>query len=142
MNLRRMRWWDIDAAHTLEHELFGADGWSPALFWSELAQRDTRHYFVALDNDDVVGYGGLAAAADEAYVQTIGVRRDRWGAGTGGALLAALLEQAGARPVLLEVRADNERAQRLYRRFGFRSIDRRPGYYQPSGDDAVVMRRG
>ena len=43
--------------------------------------------------------------------------------------------------VLLEVRADNEHAQELYRRRGFTEIGRRRGYYQPSGADAVVMRR-
>jgi ribosomal-protein-alanine N-acetyltransferase len=39
----------------------------------------------------------------------------------------------------LEVRSDNERAQRLYRRFGFRPVGLRRAYYQPSGADAVVM---
>jgi ribosomal-protein-alanine N-acetyltransferase len=40
--------------------------------------------------------------------------------------------------MLLEVRADNERAQRLYARYGFEQIARRRGYY---GDtDGLVMR--
>jgi ribosomal-protein-alanine N-acetyltransferase len=43
--------------------------------------------------------------------------------------------------VLLEVRADNEHAQGLYRRRGFTEVGRRRGYYQPSGADAVVMKR-
>ena len=43
--------------------------------------------------------------------------------------------------MLLEVRADNEAAQRLYQRRGFTEIGRRRGYYQPSGADAVVMKR-
>jgi ribosomal protein S18 acetylase RimI-like enzyme len=43
--------------------------------------------------------------------------------------------------MFLEVRADNPRAQDLYRRFGFEEIGVRRGYYQPSGTDAIVMRR-
>jgi [ribosomal protein S18]-alanine N-acetyltransferase len=43
--------------------------------------------------------------------------------------------------VFLEVRADNVRAQRLYRWWGFAEIGIRRGYYQPSGMDAIVMRR-
>jgi ribosomal-protein-alanine N-acetyltransferase len=39
------------------------------------------------------------------------------------------------------VRADNTRAQRLYRWWGFDDIGIRRGYYQPSGMDAIVMRR-
>jgi len=41
--------------------------------------------------------------------------------------------------VFLEVRVDNERAQRLYRSRGFAEIGIRRGYYQPSGTDALVM---
>jgi ribosomal protein S18 acetylase RimI-like enzyme len=43
--------------------------------------------------------------------------------------------------VFLEVRADNPRAQDLYRRHGFADVGIRRGYYQPSGVDAIVMRR-
>ena len=42
--------------------------------------------------------------------------------------------------MFLEVRTDNDRAQRLYRRYGFVGIGVRRGYYQPSGADALVMR--
>jgi hypothetical protein len=44
--------------------------------------------------------------------------------------------------MILEVRADNPRAQNLYRRFGFSDVGIRRGYYQPSGMDAIVMRCG
>ena len=37
---------------------------------------------------------------------------------------------------------DNERAKRLYKRYGFAEVGIRRGYYQPSGVDAVVMRKG
>jgi ribosomal-protein-alanine N-acetyltransferase len=43
--------------------------------------------------------------------------------------------------VLLEVRVDNKRAQRLYERFGFEPIGFRKAYYQPGNVDALVMRR-
>jgi ribosomal-protein-alanine N-acetyltransferase len=41
--------------------------------------------------------------------------------------------------VLLEVRADNPRAQQLYRRFGFEQIHVRRKYYR-DGVDALIMR--
>jgi ribosomal protein S18 acetylase RimI-like enzyme len=41
----------------------------------------------------------------------------------------------------LEVRDGNAAAIAMYERFGFRVIGRRRGYYQPSGADAIVMRR-
>jgi [ribosomal protein S18]-alanine N-acetyltransferase len=147
--LRAMRWWDLDAVLALEHELFPEDAWSRALFWSELADAGhpgaSRTYLVAQDLRDgrITGYAGLAAVAGTGDVQTIAVARDRWGTGLGARLLTALLRAATAaecHEVLLEVRVDNDRAQRLYRRFGFEPIGFRKGYYQPGNVDALVMR--
>lgn len=152
MNLRSLRWWDLNGAAEIEREHFGADGWAEPAFWSELAQYETRYYLAAAipgtagaSVEQIAGYAGLAAQAGEAFVQTLAVRRRAWGKGVGATLLAALLAEAdrrGAAQVLLEVRIDNARAQELYRRFGFAEVGRRRRYYQPSGTDALVMRRG
>jgi ribosomal-protein-alanine N-acetyltransferase len=146
--LREMRWWDMDAVLALEHDLFPEDAWSRGMFWSELADArhpaGTRTYLVAEDGGGrIVGYAGLAAVAGTGDVQTIATARDHWGTGLGSALLSALLRAATAaecHEVLLEVRVDNSRAQRLYERFGFVPIGIRRGYYQPGNVDALVMR--
>lgn len=65
------------------------------------------------------------------------------GTGLGARLLTDLLRAATAFEcveVLLEVRVDNTRAQKLYERFGFEPIGFRRGYYQPGNADALVMR--
>jgi ribosomal-protein-alanine N-acetyltransferase len=140
-----MRWWDIEPVMTIEHELFGDEAWSDAMFWSELAQHDTRMYLVEESDGAVTAYAGLCAyAPHEAYVQTIAVAPTAQRHGVGTALLLALIAEAtgrGAGHLDLEVRADNEAAQRLYQRHGFTEIAVRRGYYQPSGTDAVVMRK-
>ncbi|MFI7317890.1 ribosomal protein S18-alanine N-acetyltransferase [Streptomyces venezuelae] len=143
-----MRWWDIDAVFVLEKELFPDDAWSRGMFWSELAHargpQATRRYVVAMEGDRLVGYAGLASAGDLADVQTIAVARDHWGTGLGARLLTDLLQAATAfecAEVMLEVRVDNTRAQKLYERFGFEPIGFRRGYYQPGNVDALVMRR-
>jgi ribosomal-protein-alanine N-acetyltransferase len=147
LDLRPMRWWDIAPVLEMEVDLFADDAWSAGLLWSELAQHDSRHYVVLAgngDTDGLLGYAGVAVFGDEAYVQTIGVVRGRWGTGMGSVLLGSLLttaEQRGAHTIALEVRADNERAHRLYERFGFSIVGVRRGYYQPSGADAHVMIR-
>jgi [ribosomal protein S18]-alanine N-acetyltransferase len=142
VRLRDMRVADLPAVLALEEELFAPDTWTAAMYRDELSRTDTRHYLVAED-DAVVGYGGLIAYDDEAHIATLGVARARQGEGIGALLLDALLAEADRRSpvVLLEVRADNEVAQGLYRRRGFTEIGRRRGYYQPSGTDAVVMKR-
>ncbi|WP_449486561.1 ribosomal protein S18-alanine N-acetyltransferase [Streptomyces avidinii] len=143
-----MRWWDIGPVLELEHELFPEDAWSAGMFWSELARARgsaaSRHYVVAETADGrLVGYAGLAAAGDLGDVQTIAAARDQWGTGLGARLLSDLLRAATdfeCAEVLLEVRVDNTRAQKLYARFGFEPIGFRRGYYQPGNVDALVMR--
>ncbi|MBT2367863.1 ribosomal protein S18-alanine N-acetyltransferase [Streptomyces sp. ISL-10] len=142
-----MRWWDIRPVLDLEHELFPEDAWSAGMFWSELAHsrgpQATRRYVVAELDGRIVGYAGLAAAGGLGDVQTIAVEPGQWGTGLGARLLTDLLQHATAfecHEVLLEVRVDNTRAQKLYERFGFEPIGFRRGYYQPGNIDALVMR--
>lgn len=141
--LRRMRWWDIEAAHRLETELF-PDAWSVEMFWSELAHvPETRHYLVADLDGALVGYAGLVCNGYQADVQTLAVAPAQQGTGLGRRLLDALLAEARRRTageVLLEVRADNAAAQALYARAGFERIGVRRGYYPPDGTDAYVLR--
>lgn len=138
-----MRWWDVADVHAIETALF-PDPWTVETFWSELAHvPETRHYLVAEDDGEVVGYAGLVVTGPQADVQTLAVRTDRQGRGEGGTLLRALLEEArrrGAAEVLLEVRAENAAAQALYSRHGFERIGLRRGYYRPGGTDAYVLR--
>jgi [ribosomal protein S18]-alanine N-acetyltransferase len=143
--LRMMTAEDLDAVLVLERSLFGEEAWSRQMLAGELAEQPrSRYYLVADEDGTITGYGGLLVAAAQADVLTLAVAADRWGRGTGSALLEALLAEAARRScseVFLEVRTDNDRAQRLYRRYGFSEIGVRKGYYQPSGADALVMRR-
>jgi [ribosomal protein S18]-alanine N-acetyltransferase len=143
--LRVMTPADIDAVLLLEHDLFGEEAWSRQMLEGELAEQPrSRYYLVALDDGMISGYAGLMVAGAQADVLTIAVAADHWGQGMGSALLEALLAEAarrGSTEVFLEVRTDNTRAQHLYRRYGFVEIGLRKGYYQPSGADALVMRR-
>ena len=150
---------DLAGVLALERELFPEDPWSPEMFEDELAQpRDSRLYLLAEALADGVpgqagpgghamaGYAGLRLVTAErlAEVMTIAVRPSYWGHGIGSVLLAALLagaRDAGCTEMFLEVRADNPRAHGLYQRRGFADIGLRRGYYQPSGTDAIVMRK-
>jgi [ribosomal protein S18]-alanine N-acetyltransferase len=153
VTLRPMRWWDVEALLPLERELFGPDAWSAETWWGELAQVGSlgaaRWYVVACRpdasdgaNESIAGYAGASVNGSEAEVMTIAVAPAAQGAGLGARLLKGLLQNAcerGATQMLLEVRADNDAAQRLYARHGFEQIARRRGYY---GDtDGLVMRR-
>jgi [ribosomal protein S18]-alanine N-acetyltransferase len=145
LQLRPMTTADLDAVLALELALFGEEAWSRQMLAGELSQQPaSRCYVVAADAGKLVGYAGLLAAGGQADVLTIAVDTTRWGQGVGSELLRQLLGEAkrrGCIEVFLEVRADNTRAQRLYHWWGFAEVGIRRGYYQPSGMDAIVMRR-
>lgn len=116
--------------------------WSMSLFLSELALRSTRAYFVARVGREVVGYAGLMMALEDGHVTTVAVD-PRWQRhGIAKRLMVAVCREAierGAEALTLEVRLSNHAAQDLYRRFGFRPVGVRKGYYQETGEDALVM---
>ncbi len=146
VRLRRMTKRDMPAIMALEQELFPDDAWTPEMFADEFAQPASRRlYLVAEEGTALIGYAGMMfTGGPQADVVTLAVAPARWGRGTGTALLLALVDQArrrGCTEVLLEVREDNPRARRLYQRHGFTEVGIRRGYYQPSGVDAVVMRK-
>jgi [ribosomal protein S18]-alanine N-acetyltransferase len=137
---------DMPRIMALEQELFPEDAWTPEMFAGEFAQPPARRlYLVAEAGDALIGYAGMMfTGGSQADVVTLAVDPAHWGQGTGTALLSALVDEAGSRgytEVVLEVRKDNPRARRLYLRHGFTEIGLRRGYYQPSGVDAVVMRK-
>lgn len=154
--LRPMTRNDLTDVLALEHELFPEDPWTAEMFAEEVVlPPSSRLYLVAeavtvdkagKDVPVMTGYAGIMflPGGAQADVLTIAVAQEFWARGIGSALLSALLQAAREHhcgEVFLEVREDNPRARGLYLRRGFTEIGVRRGYYQPSGVDAIVMRK-
>lgn len=137
---------DLPAVMTLERASFPSDAWSESSMRATLRDRDT--VFVVAErprgDGDLNGYGAvLVPRRADADVLTLAVAAGARGAGLGRTLLTALLDAARDRRsprVFLEVRDDNQVAQRLYASVGFEPVGRRPRYYQPDDVDAITMR--
>lgn len=141
--LREMTWRDIPALTALEPTLFADDAWSEQTWWAELAGRPRRSYVIAEQSGTVVGYAGADCGGEIADVMTIAVAPQAQGQGLGTVLLHWLIadaRRAGAEHLMLEVRADNVVAQRLYSAAGFMTLTVRRRYYQPGDVDALIMR--
>jgi [ribosomal protein S18]-alanine N-acetyltransferase len=117
--------------------------WSLGLFMSELGRPDDRCYLVARAAGQVVGFGGMLFVSGEGHLTTLSVdpaaRRGRVGTRLVLALCRHALARGDVTALTLEVRASNEAAQALYRRFGFAPVGVRKGYYEDLGEDAIVM---
>ncbi len=92
--------------------------------------------------ENIVGFSGFWMMMKEAHIIAIGVRDSYRRLGIGEGLLIATVELAqilNANVVTLEVRASNEIAQELYKKYGFRVTGRRSRYYSSDGEDAIIM---
>lgn len=119
---------------------------SAAQFLDEAARDDRDHLVAELDGV-LVGFAGAWDAPDMTHVTTIAVGEHARRRGVATALLTALIDRSAARGAdawTLEVRADDDGAQRLYAGLGFVEVGRRPRYYAGGPDggvDAVLMTR-
>jgi ribosomal-protein-alanine N-acetyltransferase len=142
--MRAVRWTDIDQLVELEVSLFPRDAWTAGTWWSELAGRPRRSYVLQESAaGEIEGYAGVDLGGEVADIMTVAVAPQAQGHGLGGRLLEELVAQAEADHaayLMLEVRADNEPARRLYSARGFEVLNVRRRYYQPGDVDALVMR--
>lgn len=140
ITLRPMRSDDLDAVLAIESATF-PDAWTAGMFREECAG-ERRSYIVAVQDAQVIGYGGVAVFVDEAHLMNLAVREDRRRSGIGQLLLARLRVLAaahGARGITLECRRGNRVASSLYEAAGMSVAGIRPGYYADSGEDALIM---
>lgn len=126
--------------HAIERAAF-SDPWSAVQLRECL---DAGLDFLVADRDGrVVGYVVAVRAADEAEILNLCVAPAARRAGTGRALVRAILERVaahGARAAYLEVRDSNHAARRLYEGEGFAPVGRRRDYYRRPVEDAIVLR--
>lgn len=91
----------------------------------------------------VVGYGGMWFISGEAHISSIAVHPRGRGRGWGEILLAGMIRRGlmlNAEEVALEVRVSNYRAQNLYRKYEFKTVEIKPRYYRNNNEDAYDMR--
>jgi ribosomal-protein-alanine N-acetyltransferase len=116
--------WNADM---FRQEIYGAFGSVPA---------------VALMEQRVVGYRIAWFVEDEVHLVNIAVDKRHQRLGIGTLLLHQLIDEAASRDMsimTLEVRASNTAAQEFYRRFLFKAVGIRRGYYSDNREDALLM---
>ncbi|MBR2215437.1 MAG: ribosomal protein S18-alanine N-acetyltransferase [Selenomonadaceae bacterium] len=131
---------DADVAAAIERECF-AIPWSRESFWREAANENTL-YLLVLHEGTPIGFAGCWLMQGEAQITNVAILPEHRGKGAATALMAKMIEKAkerGATAMTLEVRPSNVPALALYAKFGFKSVGRRPKYYQDNGEDAIIM---
>jgi len=138
---------DLDAIYALNRAAF-VEAWSREALAAALM---AGHGMLVWPDADgrLAAYVFYRCVADELHVLQLAVAAPYRQRGYGRQLCEYMLDckhRLGVRRALLEVRASNGPALRLYRRLSFAVIGRRRGYYDAAPgasdrEDAIVMRR-
>lgn len=141
MTYRRMGEADLVQIVAIE-EAVHAHPWSQGNFADSISAG--YHCWVAERGSELVGYGVVTIAADEAHLLNLSVAQawQRHGMGTQlTRFFVKLARDYGAEKIHLEVRPSNAAARALYTSVGFAEVGVRPDYYPAAGgrEDAVIM---
>ncbi|MFL7870558.1 MAG: ribosomal protein S18-alanine N-acetyltransferase [Anaerolineales bacterium] len=139
--VRRMTVEDVPAAHDIDVSSFTLP-WPERSLRFEVTDNPAARCWVAELDGCLVGMLILWMIVDEAHIATVATHPDYRRQGIASNVLVEALKSAyveGARSALLEVRAGNQAAQEMYRKFGFEVVGRRERYYKDNHEDAVLM---
>ena len=132
---------DVNELLGLEQAQF-PEPWTKNMLLDEIGNTETRRYTVAVAKETIIGYLGVRFVLDELHVNTLGTLPGFEGRGVATSLMDDAWRDAKARGVVratLEVAASNQRAQRLYSRYGFKPVGIRKNYYERTHEDALVL---
>lgn len=135
---------DVPVLVGIERDIYPESPWSAAQFKEELSGvPKTRKYIVAQNENQLVGYAGIALAGDVADIHTLTVLPEFRRKGIATHMLKELeawAKEKGIESFMLEMREGNNEAQPLYEKHGYQVISRRDNYYAP-GIHALIMRK-
>lgn len=109
--------------------------------WDERTfEEDTRNskYFVAKQDNKVVGFVSYTVVLDEVEIMNIVTREDSRNQGIASSLLSYIIRKIDYNKINLEVNENNKTALNLYRKFGFKNVGQRKNYYNGK-EDAILM---
>jgi [ribosomal protein S18]-alanine N-acetyltransferase len=140
-SIRAMKRADLSAVVAIERNSYPFP-WTSGIFSDCLRVGYRCH--VLSDQSRICGYAIVSMAMDEAHLLNLCIAPEQRRQGLAILLLEHVINEvcmAGMDRLFLEVRPSNRAAVALYRRYGFRIIGRRPGYYpdHDGREDATVM---
>jgi ribosomal-protein-alanine N-acetyltransferase len=140
--VRKMTVQDVPVVTQIDHMSFSLP-WPEHSFHYEVSDNRVARCFVAETYDKRLAAMIVSwIVVDELHIATIATHPDFRRQGIGTQILTTALKDAsaaGVRRAFLEVRASNEAAQAMYRKFGFEITGRRLKYYKDNGEDAILM---
>ncbi len=133
---------DLNSLLDLDQRCLGGM-WAVKSYQQEI-ENSCSHWLVltVAEKDQIIGAGAFWAVLEEAHITLLMIDPDFQGQGFGFLLLQNLLRKAvilQLERATLEVNVNNHKAIALYQKAGFQVAGRRKGYYQETGEDALIL---
>lgn len=138
MEFRKMNLEDLDKISNYLNNF--DDFWTVGIFKEELKNSNC-HYIVAIQDEEILGFGGISVVLDEANINNIAVRFDKRNCKIGTMLLKNLIDiskNLNCSIITLEVNTQNLPAIKLYENFGFKKLGIRKNYYKGQFDACIM----
>lgn len=130
---------DAEEIFVLAEQAFGESPWTQSAFATDLTNKWS-DYMVLVYEGQAIGFASGVLIADELAIGHVAIIAAQQGRGFGYALLQKWLASFPVNTrALLEVRAGNVAAQKLYEKLGFTSYYVRQNYYHDPVEDAIMM---
>ena len=110
----------------------------------DLIRKQNIIFRVMLKDDEVIGYYSFQKIFEEGYINNIAIKKEYQSQGYGTQLFQDLLERAEkfeVKALTLEVETDNEKAIKLYKKFGFIQEGVRKNFYKNTKDALIMWKR-
>lgn len=132
----------LDDVMEIETACYGEHHWARESFANEIDNAISEYLCAVNEEGRCIGYLGMWKIVDEAHITNFAVHPGFQKQGAGHFLIVNSIERCYEEKIkfiTLEVRASNDKAKRLYEKFGFKSLGVRKKYYQNNNEDAVIM---
>lgn len=141
MQIDRMRKQDAESLAELDKLCFAVP-WSKKSFEEE-AENDLAVYFIARENEKIIGYGGVWKVSGEGQITNIAVHPEYRKRKIASAILECIIEECNdTYGIILEVRESNMPAIGLYEKYGFIKAGIRKNFYHSPEENGITMVRG
>ena len=142
MNIRKMKYTDIQAVCLFEEKQMFPDRWNYSQFADSLLS-DKYTCFIAEDENtgEILGTVAINFSLEEADLVNVLVAHKLRRTGLGSTLIEKVFEmcrEIELKKLFLEVRESNLPAIKMYLKFGFKKISQRKKYYS-DGETAIIM---
>ncbi|WP_057489946.1 ribosomal protein S18-alanine N-acetyltransferase [Streptococcus orisasini] len=127
------------AVFTILEDVYKISPWTQKQILADMNRQDADYFFV-YDDKEIVGFLSIQHLVGELELTNLAVKKAYQKQGLGSQLMTAFIKDEQL-PVFLEVRASNQAAQALYRKFGFQAVAKRKDYYHHPREDAILMKR-